>query len=427
MKRPDFDSIKTYEEFKKYKWYRNELSNICKAHGLLYNGTEKKLNEVIEAYFNGVRIPPRRDWYTNKLLMGFVNDNGVLMTFDLGFIAVSLILITIGFINKVRGADEVAYVLPVGFGLTGLIVAVLFTYWGQDLDVIRSYIPTCGDKRFTRAQIDEQANSEKTVPLRYGDILLGPDMLIGVSAGVVAVAYGDISSLWVKKTWHTRKNQDYHIYKIIVRTKKGKRIVISKCERDADDAVETIHERCLQYNPQVKILKTRYSLLADEDSPKQITEGKGVWNSVSSAEEQQFIKHLTVDGALKERFISFHRRAALIFIPESIFVAALAVGITYFLATYVGIAFPILIFVLLPFYAVYNLFNTLYWIHKDDIEFYTVEISGKDKKGYSIRGVSYYKFGYIRKLKPDKEPQIGDQVILARFKNEFSLISDKRE
>ena len=25
MRRPDFDSIKTYEEFKKYKWYRDEL------------------------------------------------------------------------------------------------------------------------------------------------------------------------------------------------------------------------------------------------------------------------------------------------------------------------------------------------------------------------------------------------------------------
>jgi len=427
MKRPDFDSIKTYDEFKKYKWYRNELSNICKEHGLLYNGTEKKLNGVIEAYFNGVRIPPRRDWYTNKLLTGFVNDNGVLMTFDLGLMTVSLILVTIGLINEVNGADDVKYVLPFVFGLTGLIVAVLFTYWGQDLDVIKSYFPARGDKKFTRSQIDEQANSEKTVPLRYGDILLAPDMLIGVSAGVVAVAYEDISSLWVKKTWHTSKGKDYHVYKIIVRTKKGKRIVISKCERDADGAVETIHEHCLQYNPQVKILKTRYSLLADEDRPSQITSGKGVKSTVGRAEEQQFLTYLTVDGDLRRKFISFHRNAAILFIPESIFVAALAVGIVYVLATYVGIAFPILILVLLPFYAVYNLFDTLYWIHKDDIEFYSAEITGKSKKGYSIKGVNNYEFGYIRKLKPDKEPQIGDRVILARFKDEFSLISDNRE
>jgi len=67
------------------------------------------------------------------------------------------------------------------------------------------------------------------------------------------------------------------------------------------------------------------------------------------------------------------------------------------------------------------------YMDKDDVEFYTVEIAGKDKKGYSIKWVSYYKFGYIKKLKPDNAPQIGDQVILTRFKNEFSLISDKRD
>ena len=69
----------------------------------------------------------------------------------------------------------------------------------------------------------------------------------------------------------------------------------------------------------------------------------------------------------------------------------------------------------------------IYLIHKDDIEFYSAEITGKSKKGYGIKGVNHYEFGYIRKLKPDNEPQIGDRVILARFKDDFSLISDNRE
>ena len=30
MKRPEFDSIKTYAEFKKYKWTWNDLVSICK-------------------------------------------------------------------------------------------------------------------------------------------------------------------------------------------------------------------------------------------------------------------------------------------------------------------------------------------------------------------------------------------------------------
>ena len=29
MQRPDFDDIKTYEEFVKYYWYREELIKIC--------------------------------------------------------------------------------------------------------------------------------------------------------------------------------------------------------------------------------------------------------------------------------------------------------------------------------------------------------------------------------------------------------------
>ena len=77
MKRPGFDSIKTYEEFNKFKWTRNELVCICKEHGLKYRGTEEKLHKVIKAYFNGVKIPPNRDWYSNMVLNCFVNDNGV--------------------------------------------------------------------------------------------------------------------------------------------------------------------------------------------------------------------------------------------------------------------------------------------------------------------------------------------------------------
>ena len=62
MKRSEFDSIKTYAEFKKYKWTWNDLVSICKEHGLKYQGTEEKLLKVIEAYFNGVKIPPKRNW-----------------------------------------------------------------------------------------------------------------------------------------------------------------------------------------------------------------------------------------------------------------------------------------------------------------------------------------------------------------------------
>lgn len=60
MERPEFDGIKTYEEFSKYYWYRDELIAICKAHGLKAPSGKIELNKVIEAYFNGEKILPEK-------------------------------------------------------------------------------------------------------------------------------------------------------------------------------------------------------------------------------------------------------------------------------------------------------------------------------------------------------------------------------
>jgi hypothetical protein len=58
MERPDFESIKTFEEFSKYYWYRNELIEICKKHNLNAPSNKIELNKVIEAYFSGEKILP---------------------------------------------------------------------------------------------------------------------------------------------------------------------------------------------------------------------------------------------------------------------------------------------------------------------------------------------------------------------------------
>ena len=52
-KRPEFQEIKTFEEFCKYYWYREELSQICKVLCLEYRGTKQELNSTIEEYFKG--------------------------------------------------------------------------------------------------------------------------------------------------------------------------------------------------------------------------------------------------------------------------------------------------------------------------------------------------------------------------------------
>ena len=53
MQRPDFSEIKTYEEFSKYYWYREELQKICNQLGIDASGMKAELNHNIEEYFKG--------------------------------------------------------------------------------------------------------------------------------------------------------------------------------------------------------------------------------------------------------------------------------------------------------------------------------------------------------------------------------------
>ena len=49
--RPAFEVIRTYEEFTKYYWYREELAAICRGLGICASGYKAELNERIEVYF----------------------------------------------------------------------------------------------------------------------------------------------------------------------------------------------------------------------------------------------------------------------------------------------------------------------------------------------------------------------------------------
>lgn len=51
--RPDFDKIASFDQFNKYYWYREEMSQICKSLGLEYRGTKQELNHIIDEYFKG--------------------------------------------------------------------------------------------------------------------------------------------------------------------------------------------------------------------------------------------------------------------------------------------------------------------------------------------------------------------------------------
>ena len=54
--RPDFRNITSFDEFNRYYWYREELSQICKSIGLEHRGTKQELYHIIEQYFKGNMI-----------------------------------------------------------------------------------------------------------------------------------------------------------------------------------------------------------------------------------------------------------------------------------------------------------------------------------------------------------------------------------
>ena len=51
--RPPFSEIKSYEDFSKFYWYREELQHICKQLGISSSGTKAELNQNIAEYFKG--------------------------------------------------------------------------------------------------------------------------------------------------------------------------------------------------------------------------------------------------------------------------------------------------------------------------------------------------------------------------------------
>ena len=58
-RRPDFAAIKSFAEFSRYYWYREELKLICKTLGIDASGMKAELVRRIEAYFAGNKILPQ--------------------------------------------------------------------------------------------------------------------------------------------------------------------------------------------------------------------------------------------------------------------------------------------------------------------------------------------------------------------------------
>lgn len=65
--RPDFEIIKSFEEFSQFYWYRDELILICKKLGLEHNGTKANLIMIIKEYFYGNKILRKKNSKKRKV------------------------------------------------------------------------------------------------------------------------------------------------------------------------------------------------------------------------------------------------------------------------------------------------------------------------------------------------------------------------
>ena len=82
--RPDFKDIKSFEEFNRYYWYREELSQICRSLTLAHRGTKQELNYIIEQYFKGNRVEKSAE-YKNKKQADVITPNTPLLECNFSF------------------------------------------------------------------------------------------------------------------------------------------------------------------------------------------------------------------------------------------------------------------------------------------------------------------------------------------------------
>ena len=159
---------------------------------------------------------------------------------------------------------------PVGliFGITGLLLEAMMIHWGGTLNMLKHLRPACGSRRYTVAEIDEQANMPDAVWFPGLGICLAPKIMIGIKKGVTAVEYSDISRIKVTSGMHLKRTskygnngegtyRTYDTYQIVVKTKRGKRLVFSDYQYGSGTNYDTIFKTCRERNPDVVIKEAK--------------------------------------------------------------------------------------------------------------------------------------------------------------------------
>ena len=114
------------------------------------------------------------------------------------------------------------------FGLTFIIIGLMFS--SPILYMIKCLKPACSGRRYRAEEIDRLANDIDTEWVDSIEVLVTPSTLIGLNRGLTVVDYSDIYGIRVETIDHKTKHRKWKTYRIIIETKKHKKMLLTETE-----------------------------------------------------------------------------------------------------------------------------------------------------------------------------------------------------
>lgn len=148
--------------------------------------------------------------------------------------------------------------------------------------------------------------------------------------------------------------------------------------------------------------------------------------TVNKAKDEQALIPATVSEELETKFVKKTKSSSIKLIPISFIVAVVILAIIFVVVYFFNrliISALALFCIFFPIYSIYDAIATSKALKNHDYEFFYGEVIGKTDSGnYVIRGLEECKIGV---LFGKKEYNAGDRAIIARVKDDLSIISEE--
>ena len=152
------------------------------------------------------------------------------------------------------------------------------------------------------------------------------------------------------------------------------------------------------------------------------------WAINEACEKQQLVKVSIPEETEKEILAKCKSGSIKMFFASLAFMAVV-IGILVALALFAHLVIIsvkgiglLLLSVIFPFYAIYNIFATFGAVKKGDYDFYSGALVGKSDKGYHVAGLEDHPMSFMKN--EPKEAKAGDRVIVIRVRDDLDLMGD---